>query len=545
MPRVSAIKKIVLSFFVFLLLTFSFVPYVRAQGTWYNQNFQEWWTKVYDEDSSSSSEIFGERYTAAQVEWIIYGLFAFVLNKTTGDPQTTACLMNSDIGDCVERLQNLFTKPKGATANNFNQSFFSFMSEDRPLSGITYFKQIGRNLRIIPEAKAQVGFGFGALDPVLPLWRASRNIAYALFVLVILGLAFMIMFRVKISPQVVIGVQSALPKVALALVLVTFSYAIAGFLVDLMYVVIGIVSLLISQSLSTLGWASSPSSTALFGLLTQGPFGFGIIGFMAVYIVFFLAAAVIGLMGINGLGGFLSGGFAMGGFLAVLLTIIVAVLLIFIAIRVIWMLLRAFVSVLLLVLVAPFQITLGVISSDIGFGAWLKSFMGNLVVFPVTGLFLSLSFIFLFMVIQETFSNFLPSNAAEFFGDFGLGVPITSPFISAARHQGWPPLLVFGVKNSVTIIYLGVSLVILFILPKVADIIKAMIERKPFSYGTAIVEAFGPAKAGLTGYGLYSAAQIAEGKTPKPFGKYAEVSNWRPETKEAVSSILRAIFGKR
>ena len=70
-------KKLLLSFFAFMMLTFSFVPLAYAQaepGKWYNQSFQEWITKV---DDSPESEIFGERYTAAQVQWVIYGLFFF------------------------------------------------------------------------------------------------------------------------------------------------------------------------------------------------------------------------------------------------------------------------------------------------------------------------------------------------------------------------------------------------------------------------------------------------------------------------------------
>ena len=77
----SLITKIILSCLVFILLTFSFVPYVHAQegGSWYNQSFQEWFTKVND---SPPNEIFGERYTAAQVQWIIYGFLYFLVNSS-------------------------------------------------------------------------------------------------------------------------------------------------------------------------------------------------------------------------------------------------------------------------------------------------------------------------------------------------------------------------------------------------------------------------------------------------------------------------------
>ena len=44
----------------------------------------------------------------------------------------------------------------------------------------------------------------------------------------------MIMFRSKVG-QAAITVQQAIPSILIALLAVTFSYAIAGFLIDLMY----------------------------------------------------------------------------------------------------------------------------------------------------------------------------------------------------------------------------------------------------------------------------------------------------------------------
>ena len=77
-------KKLLVSVtLAIFLLTSVFVPVVKAQqSTWYNQGFVEWYDKVYNPDTSPGSEIFGERYTAAQVEWVIYGLGAFFINRT-------------------------------------------------------------------------------------------------------------------------------------------------------------------------------------------------------------------------------------------------------------------------------------------------------------------------------------------------------------------------------------------------------------------------------------------------------------------------------
>ena len=62
--------------------------------------------------------------------------------------------------------------------------------------------------------------------------KAFRNFAYVLITLLFIIMGLMIMFRVKIDPRTVVSFQSALPKIIMALILVTFSYAIVGLLID-------------------------------------------------------------------------------------------------------------------------------------------------------------------------------------------------------------------------------------------------------------------------------------------------------------------------
>ena len=116
----------------------------------------------------------------------------------------------------------------GAMATLFNTA---------PASGVSYVADIGRKLNIVQPAYAQTGFGFNSLNPILPLWRAFRNVSYLIFVVIIVAIGFGVLFRLNISPQTVITVQSAIPRIVLALILVTFSYAIVGFMIDLIYVI--------------------------------------------------------------------------------------------------------------------------------------------------------------------------------------------------------------------------------------------------------------------------------------------------------------------
>ncbi len=62
-------KKIITSIVLasYLLGTVS-VPAVKAQD-WYNPYYDEWFEKVWDDQNPD--EIFGERYTQAQVIWVI------------------------------------------------------------------------------------------------------------------------------------------------------------------------------------------------------------------------------------------------------------------------------------------------------------------------------------------------------------------------------------------------------------------------------------------------------------------------------------------
>jgi len=77
--------------------------------------------------------------------------------------------------------------------------------------------------------------GFEDLESagVVDIWSATRNIAYLFYVVIMIIIGFMIMFRNKIGGQVVVTIGNSIPKLVLSLVLVTFSFAIIGILIDL------------------------------------------------------------------------------------------------------------------------------------------------------------------------------------------------------------------------------------------------------------------------------------------------------------------------
>ncbi len=103
-----------------------------------------------------------------------------------------------------------------------------------PIHTGNYVSYMANNFGVVTSTYAQ-STGFEQLDYMLRFWRIFRDIAYMGFVIafVIIGLA--IMLRVKIDPRTVMTIQNQLPKIVITMLLITFSYAIVGILVDAMW----------------------------------------------------------------------------------------------------------------------------------------------------------------------------------------------------------------------------------------------------------------------------------------------------------------------
>ncbi len=96
------------------------------------------------------------------------------------------------------------------------------------------------SLHILPQAYAtntpsgrEVLEGVGGnVAPTGFFWKATRNLAYIFFVLILMAVGLMILFRSKIDPRTTVSVTAAIPNLIVAMVLITFSLAIAGLLID-------------------------------------------------------------------------------------------------------------------------------------------------------------------------------------------------------------------------------------------------------------------------------------------------------------------------
>lgn len=154
-----------------------------------------------------------------------------------------------------------------------------------PVSGTDYASYAVNNFGIAKTTYAQNtnnGIGFNALNPLVNVWSKFRDLAYLAFVLAFTVIGLAIMFRVKIDARTVMTIQNQIPKIVIALVMVTFSYAIAGFLIDLMYVSIYLVIIMFSSISDTPMHVSTNASifTVFNRLFSPGLTGghYGIIG---------------------------------------------------------------------------------------------------------------------------------------------------------------------------------------------------------------------------------------------------------------------------
>lgn len=480
----SKVKKYILSFLSFMVLftssMFYFaVPKTFAQDTnpWYFQSFPQWYTKVYDENTSPPQEIFGERYTAAQVQWVIYSLISFIVYPIH---MVGSCIFKTmNLPSCL--AQNPLIPLSAVTPEKDERGVLAVLfPDDRQISGVNYIRQKLISLNIIPQAEAQ-GFGFTALNPIQNIWKTFRDIMYGFFVIIIIVFAFMIMFRVKINPQTVVSVQSAIPKIVMTLIFVTFSFAIAGFIIDLIYVVIGLLSMiLISSGLVTGSWND------VFKLLTNGPLSSGIIMWFVTFAGAFmivLAAFITDLVFNAG-----TAGAVAAAILTVLSIFIFLGLLLWLLLtlaRIFMLLIRTYLNIFLSVIFSPLIIGFGAVLPTGGFGRWLKELVSNLAVYPLVGTFLILASVFLGGT-YESINITLSAGLAP--------VGIGNIFSTAQNKTFWYPPLTLGVQNGswdpLPFLWAFASVGILAMIPNVANMIKSLMAGKGVGE-TGIGQAFG------------------------------------------------------
>ncbi len=342
-----------------------------------------------------------------------------------------------------------------------------------PASSAYYFADLGKHLGL-PSAYAQ-GLGFGGLAPILPLWKAFRNVSYGFIIIMLLIIGLMVMFQVKIDPRTVISVQQSLPRIVVTLLLITFSYAIAGFLIDLMYLSIllsisvilsafpaGKFNLAATQSLYLTG-GSTAILNGTFGLIDMEKF-FNGIKQLGVFAAFSTIPGLNAGGTIGAVAAALFAGGAMasyqgpledifqnfaGGALTPLIYFIIGLGLLFMFIRILFLLINAYVQVIVGVIFGPIQILFDAFPIGGGhFSSWLKNLIANLAVFPTVVLMLL------------------------------LGAAINSTITPTGAFAGfWTPPMIPGWTAGAIKFVIGLGIVSL--IPSMAGGIKEVLKAKP------------------------------------------------------------------
>ena len=154
-------------------------------------------------------------------------------------------------------------------------NYLSMSYTNPPASGIYWAQEGMQKIGLAPKTYAAEGIGLAGIKPFARIWTLFRNISYLLLTLLVVTIGLMIMFRVKINPQTVVTLESALPRIVVTIILITFSFAISGFAIDLMYaVILGAVSIFsgIDPDHFNAGRLNREYVTASFSTLWEGFF---------------------------------------------------------------------------------------------------------------------------------------------------------------------------------------------------------------------------------------------------------------------------------
>lgn len=456
-------KRMAFIVLIFILAGYVFVPHSHAQ---FNPiPSAEEFGKIVD-DKSNAGQMSKEVYT---------------VNTQASYMNTAVCMITG----CSTATTSAFYYGNSSIASIGN--VMAAMYSNPPADLALWVRDTGQTLGFMPTQANAQGIGFSGLSPLLPIWKAFRNIAYALLAVVMIAIGFMVMFRKKIDPKTVVTVQNALPKIVLTLILITFSYAIVGFMIDLMYLTIALIaSLLIPVSNGALGTATATKylnggAGTLFAAVFGGGFrafddiirliswnnGFGVVGALSEAILTATPGIIIGF--------------------------ILAIALLIAYIRILFLLIGGYIQILIALLTGPLQILSEAFPGSTGFASWFKNLFANIVIFPITAAMLMIG------TILASFDPAFP----------GLQTP-------NATTKLWTPPLLSGGGTSGVIGIIGLGL--LFTIPNIARSIKEALKAKPaVNAGPGAI--FGPMGSGV-GQTLqtlyYGQVIIPKKKAPAP-----------------------------
>jgi len=347
----------------------------------------------------------------------------------------------------------------------------------------------------------------------------------------------MIMFRVKINPQTVISLENSLPRIVVTLLLITFSFPIAGFMIDLTYVLMALGIMLFSgyidvgtniELLSGNSWSLWDKILGRGDILNVGPALFEILpastgsflrSVIAVLTIFLITRF---RMGQNIIGGdaaentitFFEGLFktglgsimtwVAGGIVWIIAPVILSIIVLLTALvvffRIFFLLFKSYIKILLLVIFSPMMLLLDAIPGRKMFLIWLKNMTSNLIAFPIVST----------LIILSTIIVALDSE----------GKLWTPPFLYSNQSQ---PILLL------------VSIGILFTIPDIVKAVRGALGIKESGIGAGAGVFFGgaTAAAGTAFAPLQKLGSFAYGwGSLKNFGPFEKILAKKPDRRD-------------
>lgn len=383
------------------------------------------------------------------------------------------------------------TNPDGSQTNSGVlgiQGEFIALLYDTQLSGGEYIADLLDNMGVptISRAYAQ-GTGYSAMSPFLEFWKVFRNLAYSLYIIMFVVVGIMIMMRTKVNAQTIITIQTALPNLLITLLLITFSYAIVGFMIDIMYFLIYFIVYLVASV------GIIDASKSISRLMTYSAWS----------VVFEGRNSIISAIS-SSIGSVLwnlgSGGIGVAGavlsmvspmYLVVAVTFAIAMLKLMLA------LVQSYIMVIVQTVTAPIQILMNAMPGSKAFSNWLKKTASYLIPFPVAGA------MFIFSAILV--GNPTDSRIIAGFGDanpFGIN---ESSAIYQNRNNLWlPPFTLTGMSNATNPDYADILTIIGFVIflmtPSAVKMAQEWLQVKESPYASEAVSGFvGIAKAPISG----------------------------------------------
>lgn len=386
-------------------------------------------------------------------EWWNYSRWEVAICGGFADAQTFGL---SNVDTTIDALQVIITGTsniqternealEGTGALTGVSKMITVAYKQPPFSGVQYLAQQFNKLNPVQPAYAQEGIGFKTLTPVQGAWEAMRNISYVGFVIVFVIIGFMVMFRAHISPQAVATVQDSLPRIVIALILVTFSYAIAGLMIDIMFLFLNVA---IAALPGDTGAKNIVFEKSILGVIAAGWKDTFKETFDSINHMFEAVIKIPSWISwiIGGLG-----------------AIVVGIALLFIMFKVLITLLIAYATIIVLTIAAPFFFLFQALPGNGGAQTWFKQMAANIAVFPTVALMIILA-------------GYLAG-----IGAWGFGDPAISE--TAGNIQKFP-LLAGDINPAVLGSLAGIA--ILFMTPAAADLVKNAIGAKGPNVGGGV-----------------------------------------------------------